>query len=127
MLACDLDPLAATAQSLNATLNNVTFEFFTGDALGSATAEFDVILAGDVCYEREASAWITAWLQNAAGSGSQVLLADPGRHYAPSDGLELLVTYEVPTLHELESAPSKRTRLFNLGIASSAGQRSRTK
>jgi predicted nicotinamide N-methyase len=128
VLAGDLDPVAAVAQSLNAALNNVSFNTFTGDTVESAAAgDVDVILAGDVCYEREASESITAWLRKQASSGAHVLLADPGRHYAPPDGLELLATYEVPTLHELESAPSKRTRLFNLGTARAAGQRSETK
>jgi predicted nicotinamide N-methyase len=43
-----------------------------------------------------------------------VLLADPGRHYVPSTGLELLATYDVPTLHELESVQNKRTRVWRL-------------
>jgi predicted nicotinamide N-methyase len=43
-----------------------------------------------------------------------VLLADPGRSYAPSDGLELLATYDVPTLAEIESVEHKRTRLWRL-------------
>src|SRR5207248_9378745 len=112
----------AVAQSLNAALNDVSFDTFTGDALEFVAApDVDVILAGDVCYEREASELITAWLRDHARRGKRVLLADPGRHYVPSDGLELLATYEVPTLHELESAPSKRTRLFNLGTPRSAG------
>jgi predicted nicotinamide N-methyase len=110
VLACDLDPLAAVAQSLNAQLNAVEIEMVTGDALECA-AEVDVILAGDVCYEREPSDVITAWLRDRAKRGKRVLLADPGRNYAPTEGLELLATYAVPTLQELESAASKRTRL----------------
>jgi len=43
-----------------------------------------------------------------------VLLADPGRHYSPSSGLELLETYDVPVLRELESLDVKRTRLWRL-------------
>ena len=111
VVACDLDPLAAEVQALNAQLNGVTLETFTGDAL-QLQLDMDVILAGDVCYEREPAEHIIDWLRDRARRGTRVLLADPGRHYAPSDGLELLATYEVPTLHELESAATKRTRLW---------------
>jgi predicted nicotinamide N-methyase len=81
--------------------------------------DFDVVLAGDVCYEQAASARLTPWLRALADAGVLVLLADPGRHYAPSDGLELLETYDVPTLHELESIDHKRTRLWR--VLSAAG------
>jgi predicted nicotinamide N-methyase len=74
----------------------------------------EVVLAGDVCFEREASARITPWLRSLADAGALVLLADPGRHYVPSDGLDLLATYDVPTLYELESVRHKRTRLWRL-------------
>jgi predicted nicotinamide N-methyase len=83
------------------------------------TLDFDVVLAGDVCYEQAASARLTPWLRVLADAGVLVLLADPGRHYAPSDGLELLETYDVPTLHELESIDHKRTRLWR--VLSAAG------
>jgi predicted nicotinamide N-methyase len=116
VVACDADPLAALAQALNAELNGVGFERYTGDALDLET-DVDVILAGDVCYERDPAARTVTWLRRQAILGRVVLLADPGRHYAPSAGLELLATYDVPTLHELESAPSKRTRLWRVSGA----------
>ena len=47
----------------------------------------EVILAGDVCYEREPAEATLAWLRDEALGGKLVLLADPGPHYAPSDGL----------------------------------------
>jgi predicted nicotinamide N-methyase len=71
-----------------------------------------VIIAGDVCYEREPAAQILVWLREQAARDTLVLLADPGRHYAPTDDLELLAAYDVPTLQELESLPSKLTRLW---------------
>ncbi len=111
--ACDIDPLAGTAQRANAALNGVTFETQTTDPT-SYPAEADVILAGDVCYEREPAELALAWLRQQSGNGAEVLLADPGRHYAPREGLDLLATYDVPVLQELESTRSKRTRLWRL-------------
>lgn len=113
--ACDLDPLAGLIQQLNAELNRVTFESVCEDVVDRDPAlNVDVVLAGDVCYEREPSARIAAWLRHQADNGKLVLLADPGRSFAPTEGLGLLATYDVPTLHALESVPQKRTRLWRL-------------
>jgi predicted nicotinamide N-methyase len=112
--ACDVDPLAGQVQRLNAALNGVAFESICEDIVDRARVSFDVILAGDVCYERDPSSGIIAFLRRQATHGTQVLLADPGRTYAPADGLELLATYDVPTLHDLESVSEKRTRVWRL-------------
>lgn len=113
VVAVDTDPLAAIVQRLNGLLNGVTFTSITGDGTSRAGAE--VILAGDVCYEREAADATLGFLRRQAETGAAVLLADPGRHYAPpAEGLELLATYEVPVLRELESADTKRTRVWRL-------------
>jgi predicted nicotinamide N-methyase len=113
VVACDLDPLAASMQRLNAALNGVAFTSLTADAVALET-DAEVILAGDVCYEREPAEATLAWLRQRASEGSLILLADPGRHYAPTSQLELLATYDVPVLHELESVETKRTRLWRL-------------
>ena len=92
----------------------MSFESTVEDLVERApsTLEVDVVLAGDVCYERAASERITPWLSKLAAAGTLVLLADPGRSYAPSDGLELLATYDVPTLAEIESVEHKITNLW---------------
>ena len=113
VLAIDLDPVATVAQRMNAALNGVTFDSATADVIGGQVSQ-EVLLVGDVCYEREASERIIPWLRDLATRGTGVLLADPGRTYAPSDGLELLAVYDVPTLRELESVDQKRTRLWRL-------------
>lgn len=113
VVACDLDPIAAVAQRRNAELNGVTLTCVTADAAAGKT-DWDVILAGDVCYEREPAEASITWLRDQATRGTRVLLADPGRHYAPSEALELLSTYDVPVLRELESLDIKRTRLWGL-------------
>ena len=113
VLAGDIDPVALVVQRLNADLNSVTFES-TSEDLVERELELDVVLAGDVCYERTASERITPWLRGLAATGTLVLLADPGRSYAPSDGLELLAMYNVPTLAEIESVEQKCTRVWRI-------------
>ncbi len=111
--ACDVDPYASAVAARNAALNGVSLSVVTGDAAALAIAA-DVILAGDVCYEREPAEATLAWLRAQVARGTEVLLADPGRHYAPREGLELLATYEVPVLRELESRDVVTTRLSRL-------------
>jgi predicted nicotinamide N-methyase len=113
VVAADIDVLAAVAQRLNAELNGASLEIISRDVL-DLDLDVGVILAGDVCYERESSDRVTAWLRSQAEEGVLVLLADPGRHYVPVDGLELVATYDVPTLHELESVHEKRTRVWRM-------------
>jgi predicted nicotinamide N-methyase len=114
VVAMDVDPLATSAQLLNAALNGSVLRTETVDATTYGRADADVVLAGDVCYEREPAEAAVAWLRTQAAEGRTVLLADPGRHYAPSHGLQLLETYDVPVLRELESVDVKRTRLWRM-------------
>jgi predicted nicotinamide N-methyase len=109
----DIDPLAGMVQALNAELNGVKLDSVCADIVDTRL-DADLILAGDVCYERETAERVIAWLRLQASLGMTVLLADPGRHYVPSAGLDVLATYDVPTLHELESVKNKRTRVWRL-------------
>lgn len=111
--AADIDPLALTAVGLNAAANGVTVSVVSGDVLAGA-ADADVVLAGDVCYERGFAARAEAFLRRAAGGGALVLLGDPGRAYLPGTGLERLARYEVPVLAALEDADVKTTTVWKL-------------
>jgi len=113
-VACDVDPLAASAQEVNALLNGVTLQSLTADPTRAPLEDVDLVLAGDVCYERFAALRNTSWLRTHAEMGVQVLLADPGRAYAPSSGLELIAEYEVPTTRELETAESLHTTVWRV-------------
>jgi len=98
----DLDAFAAAAATLNAALNGVAVICDTDDLTGRAPERWDVVLAGDVCYERAMAERAFDWLQRAAKSGALVLIADPGRAYKPTDGLVEIARYDVPTTRELE-------------------------
>ena len=111
--AAEIDPLALAAVRLNAALNGVAVATPAGDIVG-APCRWDVILAGDVCYEAPMTAHILPWLRGMAAAGAQVLLADPGRAYLPREGLEPLTTHAVPTTLELEDRPLREVTLFRL-------------
>jgi predicted nicotinamide N-methyase len=115
--ASDIDPAAASAITLNAALNGAEVEVMAEDLTLIAQRAADLILAGDVCYEREMSARAIAWLQRQAALGATVLLADPGRAYRPRDGLEELARYAVPTSRDLEDSAERETVVWQLGSA----------
>lgn len=101
VIATDIDPYASAAIALNAAQNGVNVEVATGDMIGNR-GPWDVVLAGDICYERPLADRVTAWLRSLAADGVTVLLGDPGRTYLPKDGLDWVVRYAVKTTRELE-------------------------
>lgn len=111
--AAEIDPLALAAVRLNATLNGVEVATPAGDIVG-APNRWDVVLAGDVCYEAPMTAHILPWLRGLAAAGVEVLLADPGRAYLPREGLEQLVRHAVPTTLELEDRTLREVTIHRL-------------
>lgn len=109
--AVDIDPLAEEAVAANASLNDVHVPFVLGDLLDGPPPDVDVVVAGDVLYEKEMASRVLSWLRQYDGT---VLLADPGRDYLPREGLAELAAYEVPTTRELEGATVRRTRVFRV-------------
>ncbi len=111
--AAEIDPLAITAIGLNAALNGVSVAALSEDVVGSA-CRWDVILAGDVCYEAPMVAHILPWLRAMAAAGAEVLVADPGRAYLPSAGMQALSIHAVPTSLELEDRAERVVTIARL-------------
>jgi predicted nicotinamide N-methyase len=105
--AAEIDPFAAAAIALNAASNGVTVELETADLIGLWPAAWDVVLVGDMCYERPLAERLTAWLRRLAEVGKLVLIGDPGRAYLPQQGLQELARYTVPTPLDLEDRTSR--------------------
>lgn len=113
-VANDVDAVALAAIDLNAKLNGVTVVLEGGDLLAGPSGTWDVIFAGDVCYERGLAARIWAWLRAQAAGGTTVLLGDPGRTYLPTAGLEHVAQFPVPTSMELEDREMKETTVWRV-------------
>lgn len=109
-IAIDLDAFAAEAALINAAENGVTLEARAGDAL-AAPSRADVILVGDLFYDRDLSPLLLDWLRQAPGD---VLIGDPGRTYLPKGDLVRIAEYEVPVTRALEDAEVKRTGVWRL-------------
>jgi len=115
VLAADIDVFCGAALDLNAAANGVAADF-TGDDLldAPAPAWAEVILAGDICYEKPLAERVMAWLGAARAAGATVLIGDPGRSYFPRSGLVKLAEYQVPTTRELEDMEVKKTSVWTL-------------
>jgi predicted nicotinamide N-methyase len=111
--AAEIDPLALAATRLNAALNDVAVATPDGDVVGAA-CRWDLILAGDVCYEAPMTRHILPWLRAMAAAGAEVWLADPGRAYVPRDGMIELARFDVPVTRELEDRDHRLVTICRL-------------
>jgi predicted nicotinamide N-methyase len=114
--ACaDVDAICGAALALNAAANGVACAYVGEDLLAAPPPAWaEVILAGDICYEKPLAERVLAWLAAARARGATVLIGDPGRSYFPRSGLTHLAEYQVPTTRELEDMAVKRTSVWAL-------------
>jgi predicted nicotinamide N-methyase len=119
VFASEPDPLARAAIELNAGANGVSRPQCIGSVFDSGpTAE--VVVAGDVWYERELAGRVAGYLEAAAAGGANVLTGDIGRSYFPRDRYRLLVSYELPASKALEGREVLRASVWQVGSASSS-------
>ena len=78
---------------LNAEVNGVALDVVCDDIVDRAI-DADVLLAGDVWYERAPAARFAPWLGTLVRSGVRVFTGDPSRHYVPP-ALGELARYDV--------------------------------
>jgi len=111
--AAEIDPLALAAIGLNAALNGAEVSALAGDVVGTP-CRWDRVIAGDVCYEAPMARRILPWLRGLAAAGAEVWLADPGRAYVPSGGLETVARIPVPVTRELEDRDVREVTVSRL-------------
>lgn len=111
--ACDIDAFAAQAIAINAAANGVSVTVRLDDLVGRDEG-WEVICAGDVCYERAMAESVIAWLSALQARGATVLIGDPGRSYLPRERLEALASYAVPVTRSLEDAEIKQSSVWRL-------------
>jgi len=130
VVAADTDGFAAAAIGLNCWANGIScmirrpsadgnvngrrgekIEILTEDVIGKP-CNWDVILVGDMCYERPLAERLLNWLGDCARRGAIVLLGDPGRAYFPDSGATKLASYRVHTTRELEDREIRETSVY---------------
>ena len=111
--SADIDKFAVAAIELNAAANGVAIAARGDDVIGR-DEDWDVFLAGDMCYERPLAERLLAWLTARMAAGATVLLGDPGRSYFPKSGVTKLHTYNVQVSRELEDREIRETSVYRL-------------
>jgi predicted nicotinamide N-methyase len=101
VLAADIDPWTKSAISLNARANDVHLDITSANIIGDAL-DADVLLAGDIFYDKSFVDHHFPWLQDQKRRGIRVLVGDPGQ------------TYQVPVSRVLEDSEVKKTTVWEL-------------
>lgn len=109
--ASEIDPFAIEAIALNAECNGVSVLPRDGDIVGRDEG-WDVVLAGDVSYERDMAERVTDWLGALHRRGARVLIGDPGRSYLARERLEPVAEYRIAVTRALEDCEIKRTHVW---------------
>ncbi len=109
VLAADIDAFALTANAMNADANGCDIMTTGVDLLNSTPQDFDVILVGDLFYEKATAARCMTFLRQ---STAEILIGDPGRSYLPKELLISVAQYQVPVSRDLEDSEIKQTSVW---------------
>ncbi|MET8703302.1 50S ribosomal protein L11 methyltransferase [Kitasatospora sp. NPDC004723] len=112
--AAEIDAYAVAAIGVNAAANGVEVAAAVEDLLDGDGAPAEVVLAGDVFYERAMAARFLPFLQRARARGAVVIVGDPGRAYLPRERFTALAAYDVPVIADLEDTALKTTTVWEL-------------
>nr|WP_238858291.1 methyltransferase [Faunimonas pinastri] len=113
VVAAEIDDFAVRAMAANAEANGVDLPIAHEDLIGRDDG-WDVILAGDVFYEKPLADRLVLWLSTLVRRGATVLIGDPGRSYLPRERLSARATYSVPVTRALEDSEIKKTTVWVL-------------
>ncbi len=112
--AVEIDAFAVAAIAANAALNRLAVAVERADIIGRRPVPWQVVLVGDMCYERPLAERLTGWLRCLVEDGALVLLGDPGRNYLPKEGLIEVARYTVPTPLDLEDRVTREGVVWRL-------------
>jgi predicted nicotinamide N-methyase len=113
-LCNDIDAYAAAAVALNADLNGVKLTFSGDDLLAGPVPRVDLILAGDICYEKPMTDAMLTYFRRAAPQKIDVYIGDPHRTYFPKTGLIRLADYDILSNVDIEEAAIKPASVWKL-------------
>jgi predicted nicotinamide N-methyase len=112
VIASEVDPYGRAATVVNAEDNGVGPVVVAGDLLDEdPDPQVDVVLAGDVCYDRAMTERVLPYLGQAWLGGAAVYLGDPGRPYVPREGLVPVADFDIP---DTEGTQVRRTTVWRL-------------
>lgn len=111
--ASEPDPIAICAIGLNAAANGVTIGV-VGDVLDGDGDGADLVLAGDIWYEKRLAERATGLLERARRRGARVLAGDVGRAFLPRERMRSLADYQIQVMAGLEDEDVKRVMVLTM-------------
>lgn len=114
VLAADIDQFALAAVRLNADVNDVIVETEGENLLTATPGPFEMILVGDLFYERPLAEQVLAFIDRAHAGGVEILVGDPRRSYFPHTRFRNVADYSVPVTRELEDSEIKHASVWQL-------------
>lgn len=109
--AADIDDFSHFAIELNSAHNAVTVTSVSNNLIDTDLG-WDIILAGDVFYDKPLADQLIPWFDQLTKRGAHVIVGDPGRSYLPRERLRKLCTYQIPVTRALEDADVKKTTVW---------------
>ena len=110
----DIDPFALKALSLNAAANGVGVAGLLMDAETPEPIAADVVMAGDLFYQRDLADRVIGRLDRCRLAGADVLIGDPWRAGLPVSRLRLLADYAVPDFGDGRGGALTRSGVFTI-------------
>ena len=95
VIASEVNAYAVAAAPLNAAANDVAFASVLGDITDGPPPDVDLVLVGDLFYDPDLAARVTAFLDRCVGAGVDALVGDPWRAFLPRSRLRLIAEYQV--------------------------------
>ncbi|MET0132396.1 MAG: 50S ribosomal protein L11 methyltransferase [Kibdelosporangium sp.] len=121
VIANEIDQFAIDAIALNAEANEVSIEASLGDLVDGEGAGADVVLAGDIFYDKAMTTRMMPFINRLQDRGVTVLVGDPGRAHLPRNRFAEVVRYRVPVPKALEDAEIKTTIVWRPLTPADAG------
>lgn len=110
--ATDIDAYAIEAARINAELNGVSVDLVLGDVIDDPCEDIDVVLAGDIFYDRSLSLRAMRWFRELATGGMSILVGEAGRYHRPKADLMPRAHYDLTENPEIEDDGVRRTNVY---------------
>ena len=116
VVANDIDPIALHIAKKNMEANKVQIEFDGRDLLdeNNAIEEFDKVLIADMFYEREKSKVTMKFVEEMKKRGSEIIIADGQRAFAPKTGVKVLHEETLCVNEPLEGVKEREVRILRV-------------
>lgn len=112
LAAAEIDPVGRAALQLNCAANGIAPEIIADDLLAGAPPDADVVLVGDLLYERELAEAVVPFLIRCREAGIDVLIGDPGRGFLPRQRIRHLGDYGSGMTEDDRDSPTTPSSVF---------------